>query len=83
MKPEHDTNVLRVNRGEPTYDGVRRVSGLRGDLAVSAEDPTPRGANIPLKNRTPTLSLRVFCALCFFSGMRGSVWGLQRRLRGP
>ena len=40
------------------YDGVRRVSGLRRDLTVSAEDPTH-----PTEKQIPTLSLQVLCGL--------------------
>ena len=51
------------------YVRVRRVSGLRRDLAVSAEDP----------HRIRNERVEVL----FFSWMCGSAWGLLRRRRGP
>ena len=69
------------------YDGVRWVSGLRRDLAVSVEYPYTLRVLCRLRtiliNKLPAKNLQREGRSLFFIGICGYVWGLLRKLRGP
>ena len=92
MSPFYWT-TLYIWRGTP-----RRVSGLRKDPTVSAEDPTPihtshwntdseplvaASVRVTSNSSQPAQNPQGEGRSLFFSGMCRSVWGLLRRLRGP